>query len=233
MHQHDRPLGEPLDWTPREPPARAPLSGRLVRLEPLSEAAHAHDLWTALGPEGGDPALWDYLPDGPFTEEVAFSAWVARNAASQDPLFFAIVDAGTGQATGVASYLRIQPEIGLIEIGHLLFTPRLQRTPGATEAIYLLAEEALGGLGYRRLEWKCNALNAPSRRAALRYGFTEEGTFRQATIVKGRNRDTTWFSLLDREWPHARAAFQDWLDPANFGPDGRQHRSLAEIRATL
>ncbi|MGH7922291.1 MAG: GNAT family N-acetyltransferase [Candidatus Dormibacteraceae bacterium] len=220
-----------IDWTPRVRPEHAVLAGRRLRLEPLS-AEHAAGLWTALGPGGGDPRLWDYLPNGPFAEEAAFAGWVENNARSEDPLFFAAVEQGTDRATGVVSYLRIQPQVGVIEIGHLLFTPSLQRTPGATEAIYLLAEQALGRLGYRRLEWKCDALNAPSRRAALRYGFTEEGTFRQATVVKGRNRDTTWFSLLDGEWPGAGAALRTWLAAENFDAEGGQRRALGEIRAS-
>jgi RimJ/RimL family protein N-acetyltransferase len=211
-------------------PAAAPLAGQLVSLEPL-EPAHAADLYAASHGAGADPALWDYLPYGPFADEGEQREWIAANAGGLDPLFYAVIDAATGRAAGVASFLRVEPAHGVIEIGHIWFGAALQRTPQATEAIYLLAAHAFDALGNRRLEWKCNAANGRSRRAAERFGFTFEGVFRQHMIVKGANRDTAWYSIIDGEWPAVRAAFEAWLDPANFDADGRQRRALAEFRA--
>jgi RimJ/RimL family protein N-acetyltransferase len=222
-----------MDAAPR--PARAPgrtaLEGRLVRLVPLDPARHAPPLYAASHGSGADPRLWTYLPYGPFHDEAALRAFLEDAARSDDPLFYAIEDRATGAAAGVASFLRIAPSDGVIEIGHIWFGTALQRTSGATEAIFLLARHAFDDLGNRRLEWKCDAANERSRRAAERFGFTYEGTFRQHMIVKGRNRDTAWFALLDHEWPAARAAFERWLAPENFGPDGVQRRRLAELRA--
>jgi len=208
---------------PASPPAHRALVGTRVRLEPLDPERHAGDLLAAAA---GDPKLWDYLPYGPFADADELQAWLAEHAASTDPLFLAIIDTATERACGVVSYLRIAPEHGSIEIGHIWFGAPLQRTPAATETIYLLARHAFDDLGNRRLEWKCDAANARSRRAAERFGFTFEGVFRQHMIVKGRNRDTAWFSLLDSEWPAARAAFEAWLAPANFDADGRQRSAL-------
>jgi RimJ/RimL family protein N-acetyltransferase len=215
-------------WTPARRPAREVLAGARVDLEPL-EARHAADLFAAAQ---GDPRLWAYLAYGPFADEGEMAAWVEEHAASEDPLFFAIVDGATGRAAGVASYLRIEPAHGCIEIGHIWFGAALQRTPHATEAIWLLARHAFDGLGNRRLEWKCDAANERSRRAAERFGFTFEGIFRQHMIVKGRNRDTAWYAILDGEWPAVGQAFEAWLDPANFDADGVQRRSLAELRGS-
>ena len=208
---------------------RRALAGARVRLEPFDAARHRDALYEALH-DGGDPHLWDYLPYGPFTEQ-EWSEWFAASAASSDPLFFAIV--ADGAPRGQASYLRIEPEHRVIEIGHIALGSALQRTPQATEAIFLLARHAFDDLGYRRLEWKTDALNARSRRAAERFGFTFEGVFRQHMIVKGRNRDSAWFSIIDGEWPRVRAAFEEWLAPDNFDPAGRQRRSLAEFRQRL
>jgi RimJ/RimL family protein N-acetyltransferase len=216
---------------PAQPPRHRTLAGRFVRLEPLDPARHAAALFAATHGPAADPELWTYLPYGPFAGEAALRAWLEDAAPSQDPLFFAIVDQATGEAAGVDSFLRIAPADAVIEIGHVWFGTALQRTPGATEAIALLARHAFDDLGNRRLEWKCDAANFRSRRAAERFGFTYEGTFRQHMIVKGRNRDTAWFSMLDAEWPAARAAFERWLDPANFDAEGRQRRRLAELRA--
>lgn len=201
-------------------PRRAPLTGERVRLEPLDPDRHGDDLFAAAQ---GDPRLWDYLPYGPFDRD-GFDAHLHAQAASEDPLFFALV--ADGHAAGVASYMRIEPAHGCLEIGHIWFGAPLQRTPAATEAIYLLARHAFDDLGYRRLEWKCDAANARSRRAAERFGFTFEGVFRQHLIVKGRNRDTAWFSILDGEWPAVRAAFEAWLAPSNFDAGGRQKAPL-------
>ena len=209
------------------PPAHRPLIGTRVRLEPLDPERHAADLLAAAQ---GDPQLWHYLPYGPFADEGELRSWLAERASSPDPLFLAVVDTNTERPQGVVSYLRIEPEHGCIEIGHIWFGAGLQRTPAATETIYLLARHAFDDLGHRRLEWKCDAANARSRRAAERFGFTFEGVFRQHMIVKGRDRDTAWFSLLDGEWPAARAAFEAWLRPENFDTDGRQRSPLAAAR---
>ncbi len=163
---------------------------------------------------------------GPFADEAAFRDWLASRPALEDPYSYAIIDAG-GRAVGIATLMEIRPAAGVIEVGNIVYTPLLQRTPLGTEAQYLLAKYAFEDLGYRRYEWKCNALNAPSRRAAARYGFTFEGIFRQHMIIKGRNRDTAWFSIIDSEWPGRKAAFERWLDPANFDKDGRQKQGLA------
>lgn len=214
-------------WTTARPPERAVLQGRHVRLEPLDPDAHASQLWEA---SQGDPVLWKYLPDGPFEKESELRALLEQRRHSEDPLFFAIVDERSGAAQGVASYLRIEPEMGVIEIGHIWFGAALQRTRGATEAIYLLAREAFEGLGNRRLEWKCNAENERSRRAAHRFGFRFEGVFRQHMVIKGQNRDTAWYAMLDRDWPRAKAAFEAWLADENFDAEGAQLRGLAALR---
>jgi RimJ/RimL family protein N-acetyltransferase len=181
---------------------------------PLDTAAHGDSLWQKTG--GAQNAeLWDYMPDGPFTDRPSFDEHLARKAASADPLFFALVDNSSGEAAGLASLMRIDAKNRVIEVGGIMYSPALQRTPGGTEAMYLLARYVFDDLGYRRYEWKCNALNAPSRAAALRYGFSFEGIFRQHMIVKRRNRDTAWFSMLDGEWPARRQAFEDWLRPEN------------------
>jgi RimJ/RimL family protein N-acetyltransferase len=185
---------------------------------PLYKAVHGHD------------ALYDYLFDAPPADEAALLASLQGKAAKDDPFFFAILNNATQRAVGVASYLRIEPGHRVIEVGNILFSPLLQRTPHATEAMYLMAKHAFEQLGYRRYEWKCNALNAPSRRAALRLGFSFEGIFRQHMIIKGASRDTAWFAMLDTEWPRCKQAFEAWLDPANFRADGQQKRSLASIR---
>lgn len=228
------PVGRPLPhWRSPPPPPRVPLAGRYCHLEPLDPAVHAAPLWVANqgpGPEG----LWTYLPYGPFATEQDYRSWLEEQARSADPLFFAILDPrrapGPAGAVGLAAYLRITPAQGCIEVGHLAYSPLLQRTPAATESMYLLMRQAFD-LGYRRYEWKCDTLNAPSRAAALRLGFQFEGIFRQAAVVKGRNRDTAWYSVIDSEWPALRNAFERWLDPANFDPAGRQRAGLASLRA--
>ncbi|SIS16391.1 Protein N-acetyltransferase, RimJ/RimL family [Aquipseudomonas alcaligenes] len=215
-------------WQPRTFPPHDVLQGRFVRLEPLDAARHGDDLWQEL--QGPDPALWDYLPYGPFTERAAFDAWLAGHADSRDPQCYAVVEQTGGRALGLLAYLRITPKDGCIELGHIAFGAALQRTPGASEAVFLLARHAFDELGYRRLEWKCNARNARSMRAAERFGFVYEGLFRQHMIVKGENRDTAWYSLIDGEWPACRAAFQRWLAADNFDAEGRQKHKLEELR---
>lgn len=216
-----------LRWKPARLPALAPIEGEYARLEPLDASRHAQPIYAAVA---GADELWRFLPYGPFENEPAFTAWIAENAASSDPLFYAILDRASGEPRGLGSYLRMVPQHGVIEIGHLLFSPSLQRTRQATEAIYLWSRHAFDDLGNRRLEWKCNAQNAPSRRAAERFGFTFEGVFRQHMVVKDRNRDSAWYSITDVEWPSRRAAFEAWLSPDNFDEDGRQRHSLADLR---
>lgn len=227
-----QPVGMPVtDWTPPERPARQALAGRFCRVEPLDVSRHADSLYE-FDRMDLDGRTWTYLPYGPFPSVEAYRNWAELAVMSTDPLFFAIVENALGRAVGLASYLRITPASGTIEIGHLHFSPRLQRSSAATEALYLMMDWALRN-GYRRLEWKCDALNAPSRRAAQRLGLSYEGIFRQATVVKGRNRDTAWYSVLDWEWPGLSRAFARWLDPVNFDPDGRQVESLSALTAPL
>jgi RimJ/RimL family protein N-acetyltransferase len=216
-----------LNWKPAGVPQRVPLEGESVRLEPVDPSRHGAQLFTAA--QGADE-LWDYLAYGPFETRASFDAWLAERAASSDPLFYAVMDRSTGQARGMAAYMRMAPQDGVIEIGHIWFGPALQRTRQATEAIYLLSRHAFDDLGNRRLEWKCDSLNAPSRRAAERFGFLYEGVFRQHMVIKDRNRDTAWFSITDGEWPSRRAAFEAWLSPDNFDSASRQRRSLADLR---
>jgi RimJ/RimL family protein N-acetyltransferase/ribosomal protein S18 acetylase RimI-like enzyme len=216
------------DWTPRPRPERRVHEGRYLRLEPL-DARHRDDLFAAGSGEEAE-ALWRYLPND-LTERAAFDAWLDGAAGSEDPLFFAAVDKETGRTEGRLSLMRIDSGNGVIETGHLLFGPRLSRTRGATETIYLLARHIFDDLGYRRFEWKCNDLNEPSKRAALRFGFTFEGVFRQHMVVKGENRDTAWYSITDGEWPARRRAFERWLDLENFSQDGRQRLSLSALNA--
>jgi RimJ/RimL family protein N-acetyltransferase len=210
-------------------PERRTLEGADVRLEPLDVAAHAASLYALSHARPEDAALWTYLAYGPFADEAAFAGWLAGCAGSENPLFFALVERAGGAAAGMASYLNIVPANGCIEIGHIWFAPPLQRTRAATEAIFLMCRHVFDDLGYRRLEWKCDALNAVSMAAARRFGFTYEGTFRQHMVVKGRNRDTAWFSILDREWPRVRAGFERWLAPDNFDAAGPQRTSLRAL----
>ena len=222
-----------LHWVPARMPQRAALEGTTVRLEPIDPSRHAAALFAASHDGGAAEALFRHLPYGPFGGIDEFTGWLEQCAAGEDPLFYAVVDAAANQPQGMASFMRFVPEHGVIEIGHIWFSPALQRTRQATEAIYVMARHAFDDLGYRRLEWKCDALNEPSRRAAARFGFTYEGVFRQHLVVKDRNRDTAWFSILDGEWPAIRAAFEAWLAPDNFDADGRQRRSLAATRAGI
>lgn len=216
------------DWQPAILPDARTLEGRFIRLEKLSVARHGDGLWAALQGPGSDPKLWDYLPYGPFLERSDFDAWLTRHAADTDPWFYAIVDQATGATNGCISFLSIVAAHGRIEIGHVTFGASMQRTPKGTEAIYLLAKESFA-LGNRRLEWKCNANNARSKRAAERFGFSYEGTFRQHMVVKGINRDTAWYSIIDEEWPELQKAFEGWLAVDNF-KEGQQVEGLEAFR---
>ncbi len=219
-------FGDPVpDWVVPPRPDGTALDGRYSRLEALDADTHAADLYRAFSV---DDSLWDYLPYGPFASSSRYHRWVKESAGGADPLFYAIRDAETGHCGGVASYLRIAPEMGSIEVGHICLAPELQRGRVATEVMFLMMQWAFDA-GYRRFEWKCDALNLPSRRAAERLGFAYEGLFRQAAIVKGRNRDTAWFSVIDSEWSALREAFNAWLSPANFGPAGQQRERLSDL----
>jgi len=226
-----QPIGAPLpDWKPVARPSRQPMTGRFCRLEPIDIDRHAGDLFAAFSHDR-EGRIWTYLPYGPLASEAAVRDWMAKVCLGDDPLFHAIVDGTTGQAQGVASYLRIEPAVGSIEVGHINFSPLLQRQAAATEAMYLMMRRVFEELGYRRYEWKCDALNAGSCRAATRLGFSYDGLFRQATVYKGRNRDTAWYSILDGDWPALRAAYEGWLAPENFDADGRQKASLGSFMA--
>ena len=214
-----------------EPPARTPLRGSHVLLRPVDAATDAQPLYAVSHPPDGDPALWTYLPDGPYESPDHLRQTLAWASTLEDALYFTLVRLIDERPLGMASYLRITPQFGVIEIGHIWFGVPLQRTTAATEAIYLLARHAFDDLGYRRLEWKCNALNAASRRAAERFGFTFEGVFRKHQIVKERNRDTAWYAMTDEDWPAIRAGFGSWLAPENFDGEGLQNRSLRELIA--
>ena len=224
------PIGAPVPgWTRRPHPPRTAMEGRYCRVEPVEIDRHAADLHAA-NREAGDHSRWTYLGADGFDDPGDYREWLRGMTASNDPLLHAIVDATTRRAIGVAAYLRIDPANGVIEVGHINYSPRLQRTRAATEAMYLMMRRAFDELGYRRYEWKCDSLNAASRAAAHRLGFTFEGIFRQAVVYKGRNRDTAWFSIIDAEWPALRAGFERWLDPDNFDADGHQVRRLEECR---
>lgn len=207
------------------------MAGRFCRLEPLDARRHAKSLHAANDSDVGR-RNWTYLPYGPFENLESYRAWIERDCGGGDPQYYAIVDLTRNEALGVASYLRITPGSGSIEVGHLNFSPLLQRTPASTEAMYLMMARAFQ-LGYRRYEWKCDALNAPSRAAAFRLGFSFEGVFRQATVVKGRSRDTAWYAVIDADWPPLAAAFQRWLSPPNFDERGRQRTRLSDLTTPL
>jgi RimJ/RimL family protein N-acetyltransferase len=232
MNAYGQPIGMPVpDWRPVPFPPREPMIGRYCRVEILDPERHAADLYAAnaLDREGKN---WTYLFSEPFDAYKGYYKWLKDYSRSDDPLFHVIVDQQTGKAVGVASYLRIDPKMGGIEVGHINFSPLLQRTVAATEAMYLMMERAFE-LGYRRYEWKCDSLNAPSRAAAQRLGLSYEGIFRQAVVYKGRNRDTAWYAAIDSEWPDLKAAFLRWLDPANFDMEGRQRLRLSELTGPI
>jgi RimJ/RimL family protein N-acetyltransferase len=226
-NQFGLPIGPPLpNWTPPPLPPREPMAGRFCRLEPLDPAAHSADLHAAY--TAGDGRSWTYLACGPFATLDSFLDWQKSIYQSSDPLFFAVIDLATGKAAGMVSYLRIAPASGSIEVGHIHYSVKLQRKPAATESMYLMMRWAFEA-GYRRYEWKCDALNAGSRSAAERLGLTFEGIFRQVTVYKGRSRDSAWYSAIDSEWPRLRTAFETWLSVDNFDGEGRQRLKLSEL----
>jgi RimJ/RimL family protein N-acetyltransferase len=231
LNAFGQPIGAALaQWTPPSPPSRTASTGRYCRLEPIDER-FVPDLYAAAAHDR-DGRTWTYLPyEAPATEE-DYRRWLVTTCLSDDPLFFVLVDRETDRAVGQAAYLNIKPAQGSIEVGHVYFSPLAQRTRVATEAMYLMMRRAFES-GYRRYEWKCDALNAPSRAAAERLGFSYEGIFRQATVVKGRNRDTAWYAAIDSEWPRLSAAFEAWLAPENFDAGGRQRESLADLRRAV
>lgn len=229
INEFGQAIGSPLPgWSPPPFPPHEVIEGRYCRLEPLDPERHAKELYAANGLDDG--RNWTYLSGVPPKTLAEYRDWMTAACLGKDPMFFAIVDRATGTPVGVASYMRITPAAGTVEVGHIHYTERMKRTPIATEAMYLMMRKAFE-LGYRRYEWKCDTLNAPSRAAALRLGFTFEGIFRQALVYKGRNRDTAWYSVIDGEWPALRTAFEAWLDPANFDAQGRQRMRLTQSRA--
>jgi len=228
--QLGQPIGGPVPgWSAPPPPPRTAMAGRFCTVRPIDPERDAPQLFAAFA-EDRDGRMWTYLPREPYRSLADLRASADAGSLTEDPLVHTIVDHATGEAVGTANYMRIEPASGVIEIGSITYSPRLQRRPAGTEAMYLMMRRVFDELGYRRYEWKCNSLNEPSRNAATRLGFRYEGLFRQAQVVKGRNRDTAWFSIIDSEWPALRAAFERWLDPANFAADGTQRRSLASFR---
>lgn len=234
MSQRENEFGQPIgpdveNWKPANAPDQTPMQGKYCRIEPL-ETGHADDLFAAFS-DGNNGGLWTYMPVGPFETSEDFQNWLIPACTSIDPFFYALIERATGKAIGIASYLRITPQFGVTEVGNIAFSPRLQKTPIATEVMFLMMQNAFNTLGNRRYEWKCDALNAPSRRAAERFGFTYDGLFKQALVYKGRNRDTAWYSVLDQDWPAVEQGFKDWLDPENFTANGDQKQRLADLIA--
>lgn len=229
-----RPVGAVVDpLRQARLPERLPMAGNRVRLEPIDPEVHAESLYALSHGGPGDAWLWDYMAYGPFADLADFTGWLDGCGRSADPLFFAVIDQHNDQAAGMTGFMNIVPADGRIEVGQIWYAPPVQKTPLPTEAMFLMFGRVFDELGYRRLEWKCNDLNEPSKQAARRLGFTYEGTFRQHMIVKGRNRDTAWFSMLDHEWPAVRANMERWLAPDNFDGEGRQRTSLSALNAPL
>ena len=225
-----QPIGSPVDPHPAPRPQRVTLKGRTITIAPLDAARDSRSLYEFSHSEGRE-SLWTYLFNGPFADLASLTADVEAKARAEDPLYFAVIDNATGRTLGYQSLMRIDPANRVVEIGGILYTPPMQRGIGATEAQYLFAKYVFDDLGYRRYEWKCNDLNAPSKRSAVRLGFVFEGVFRQHMIIKGRNRDTAWYAMTDKDWPGRRAAFERWLDPANFDAEGRQKIALSSLNS--
>jgi RimJ/RimL family protein N-acetyltransferase len=233
LSAYGQPLGPPVEgWSERRSPQRSALTGRYCRVAPVNVERDAAALFDGymLAPDGRD---WTYLAQDRPASLTSFREYLAMKAASSDPLHYAIIDRASKRAVGTAALMRIEPLHGVIEVGYITFTPQLKRTRASSEAMYLLMRYVFDALGYRRYEWKCDSLNAPSRAAAKRYGFEFEGVFRQAVVYKGRSRDTAWFSIIDKDWPRIRTAFETWLNPENFDAAGQQRRALASIRDSL
>lgn len=231
-NKFEQAIGQNVDgWIPRVMPTETPMLGQYCDVVRLDADLHSKALYQAVS-EDSDGRHFTYLTVGPFSDFESFHTWLVSQAASRDPLVFAVLDKQSGKAIGMASYMRINPSNGVVEVGGIYFSPRLQKTPSATEAMYLMMKRAFDELGYRRYEWKCDSCNEPSKKAAQRFGFTFEGGFRQAIVYKGRNRDTAWYSILDSEWPTQRQAFETWLAPTNFDEQGQQLKSLAQCLAT-
>ncbi len=225
-----QPIGDPVEnWQTRPLPPCTSMQGMSCRIEAYNPEAHNQDLFEAFIKDENH-GNWTYLAYGPFDSFEAFDRWARATCQDDDPLFHSVIDLKTGKAVGLASYLRITPAAGVIEVGHIHFSPLLQRTTLATEAMFLMMKRVFDDLGYRRYEWKCDALNAPSCAAAKRFGFVYEGTFRQATLYRNRNRDTAWFAIIDKDWPTIKTAYEQWLDPVNFDQNGNQRQSLASFR---
>jgi RimJ/RimL family protein N-acetyltransferase len=233
LDERGKPVGKPVPSSDAAlvPSRSRTLPGRYCRVEPLDLAVHGADLWDAFA-DDTTGSTWTYLGIGPFDSFEPFEQWLVGATASTDPFFYAIIDGTTGRAVGFVSYLRIDPGSRAIEVGWITYSPRMQRSRVATDTMFLMMREAFA-LGYRRYEWKCNALNAPSIAAAHRLGFSFEGLFRHAAVVKGRNRDTAWFSVVDRDWPMLEAAFQRWLSPDNFDDVGNQRTRLSDLTAPV
>ncbi len=231
LNEYKQAVGSPVPrWQARTPPQRRTIEGRYCRLEPLDAARHTSDLYSAYC-QAGDDRDWTYMVMGPFADEDSYRCYLDGAAASSDPLHYAVIDRRSGRAVGTLALMRIDLKNGVVEVGTVMFSPALKRTPISTEAQYLLMRYVFEDLGYRRYEWKCDSLNEPSRKAAARLGFQYEGMFRQALVYKGRNRDTAWFSIIDSEWPALRTAFEAWLAPENFDQHGAQRLALSAMRA--
>lgn len=236
MKKHTNDLGQAVgfpmsDWQACERPPKTSMTGRYCRVEPMDVEKHAEDLFHAFAKDE-DQSNWTYLPYGPFDDFDKFKEWMKTTCCKEDPLFHTIFDLNTNKTVGIASLMRIEPHVGVVEVGHIHFSPLMQRTPISTEALYLLMKRVFEELGYRRYEWKCDSLNAPSRAAAERLGFSLEGIFRQLTMYKGRNRDTAWLSIIDSEWPALKTMFDSWLDPKNFDELGNQINRLQFFKTT-
>ncbi|MDJ0383492.1 GNAT family protein [Streptomyces sp. G-G2] len=232
-NEYDQPIGVPVsDWSPRPLPAAVTLGGQYCRLEPLDADRHAADLFAAYS-SGSDARDWTYMFTGPFEDAQDYRRYVQEAAAGSDPRHYAVIDLGRGTAVGTLSLMRQDGDHGVVEVGNVMFSPLMKRSPLSTEAQFLAMRYVFDDLGYRRYEWKCDSLNAPSRTTAERLGFTFEGIFRQAVVYKGRNRDTAWFSVIDGEWPANKRVLESWLSHDNFDAQGIQRRSLAEVRAAV
>lgn len=233
QNSFEQPVGFPVpDWKECQMPQRSSISGNWCRVEGLDNEKHTKDLFKAYL-KNHDDSEWTYLRYGPFDSIDEFESWIFKASKGNDPVFYSIIDLKTEKAIGICAYLRIQPTVGVIELGNIHFSPLLKKTTMATEAMYLMMRRIFDDLNYRRCEWKCDSLNAASRNTALRLGFTFEGIFRQALVYKGRNRDTAWYSVIDNKWPILKKSFEKWLSPENFKSQGEQVKSLSEIRNNL